>query len=665
MPLSKRLLTTLSVSAFTFANIFAQTFAPAPPPILSSDAKVAKTSGPEIAAAAGTQFSVGDPTDEEQLHLELINRARADASAEALRLIALSQVDKEVGNQFRFWQVDTNLLKAQFATNPPAPPLSFNAKLMSSSLGHSQFQFDNAIQTHTGTNGSSLVDRVKAVNYAWANLGENVFTEAQSPEHGHAAFEVDWGPGPGGMQSPPGHRISIHFGQFNEIGIGIVKGFNTVNGNTVGPQVVTEDFGRSLAATTYITGVAYYDLNGNNFYDLGEGLPGVRVTVDGVSTFAVTTTSGAYSIPVPPNHGYTVRFNLSGGAEVTKAATVGSDNVKVDFTPTYTPPTATLDGPLNSGEPKIVNLSPLPGATGYRARITQLIAPSVEGAEGTQGNLNMTTTPGYSAISTTVKASGAASFRLGHLPDPADGNVHAQAIEFKDAFFVGANARIDFLSRMGIATPIQVGFLQVSTGGGATWNTIWSQPGADQPGETSFSAKSASLADYAGKSVHVRFFYDLVANGSYYPVTAGASVGWYFDDVTFVNAQQSLGLVETPVVTAPNVSVTPGVPGNYLLEVQAIDGARTFPYGPPQQFTVSQAAPSVTLSQDIAASPAAMTLTFTANTTGLFTIQSSGSINGPWATDPTAVVTGPVQGVFTVTIPRNGPQQFYRVAATF
>src|SRR3954462_3290438 len=197
MPRSIRLLAVLVLSLFGAASSVAQkaTYAPTPPALISSKEKAADTVTPQIAAAAA-QFSVGDPTDEEQMHLELINRARANANAEALRLIALSLTDKDVGDQFRIWQVDTNLLIAQFATLAAfAPPLSFNAHLIESARGHSQFQFDNAIQTHTGTNGSTAGDRVKAAGYQFANLGENVFTDATSVEQGHAAFEVDWGPG--------------------------------------------------------------------------------------------------------------------------------------------------------------------------------------------------------------------------------------------------------------------------------------------------------------------------------------------------------------------------------------------------------------------------------------------------------------------------------------
>jgi hypothetical protein len=667
MSLIKRIFTALTLSALAASSAFAQKaiYAPTPPGILSAEPVKAKTSAP--VAAAATQFSVGDPTDEEQMHLELINRARVDATAEAERLIRLSQIDKDVGDQFRVWSVDTNLMKAQFATNPPAAPLSFNAKLIQSARGHSQFQFDNAVQTHIGSGGSTLSNRVNAVGYLWANVGENVFTDAISVEHGHAGFDVDWGPGPGGMQSPPGHRNSIHARIFNEIGIGVVKGFNTVNGNTVGPQVITEDFGRSQAATTYITGVAYYDINGNDFYDLGEGLPGVTVTVDGVSTFAITSTSGAYSIPVPPNRSYTVRFNATGLAEVTKTATVASDNVKVDFKPAYVAP-AVISGPTTAyvGIDNIYQLAPLPTATGYRARASKVTDVPIQNAEGALDDLTITTFGGYPVVSTTVKASGAGSFHLGQMVD--NGGLDPQIVELNDHIYVFAGARIDFKSKMAVAGTGQFASLEISENEGESWTTLWTQSGVGPTEEPAFSAKSVSLGAYEGKTIRARFVFDV--NGSAYVLPDPSSpsfdhVGWYFDDVEFVNAKSFLSAEESGVFIQPRFAFNPSATGDYLLQFQPINGARTFSYTPAIEVTVQAAPSSVSISNNVTATPAIFTMQFTATATALFSIESAASINGPWAPDTTAVVTGPVQGVFTVTIPRNGPVRFYRVAATF
>jgi hypothetical protein len=651
----------------------AQSYAPTPPPILLAQPK--KSSAPEIAQAA-TQYSIGDPTDEEQQHLELINRARADATAEAQRIIALSAIDKDIGNQFKYWQVDTNLMVSEFSTNPPAPPLSMNAKLIQSARGHSQYQFDNAVQSHIGANGSTLQNRVDAVGYLWAGLGENVFTDATSVQQGHAAFEVDWGPntnslgqqiGIGGMQNPPGHRNSIHSPIFNEIGVGIVDGYNTANGNTVGPQVITEDFGRSATATTFITGVAYYDINGNGFYDVGEGFPNVQVTVDGVATFAVTSTSGGYSIPVPPNQTYTVRFGGPGITEIAKSVTAGSGNVKVDFKPRYVAPGVT-SGPTNAyvGVDNTYHIAALQGATGYRARISQVGPIPLEGAEGSLSELTITTFGGYAYVTTHRHDGGTKSFQLAHRTDV--NGADPQIIEFTQPIYVLTGGRLTFNSMLAVATPDEIASVQVSDDNGVTWNTLWSQAGADTAGqEFIFTTKSVSLAAYEGKTIHVRFIY--ASSGTYYELPAPSDVtydtiGWFIDDIAFTNAQAVTSATQSAVFAQPTFAFNPATTGNYLLEFQSIVGARSYNYGPGQQVTAVPAPAIASLQKTVTVNANTVVLQFTNTTgaTGTFSVVSSSSVAGPWQTETGAVITGPTQGVYTATVPRTAEIRFYRIA---
>ncbi|HUS34886.1 MAG TPA: CAP domain-containing protein, partial [Verrucomicrobiae bacterium] len=353
--------------------------------------------------AAPFLFSIGDPTDDEQLYLEQLNRARANAPAEAQRLIALDDV--YVQNALR--NVNTNLMVQQFSTNPAAMPLSFNAQLINAARAHAQYQFNNGIQSHIGPGTNTLAQRLQSAGYPYFWATENVYSYAQSAVHGHAAFEVDWtgDNSNGGMQSPPAHRDHNHDRRFVEIGIGVINGTNKVGTNVmVGPQLVTQDFGTTSPGTTYITGVAYYDLNGNNFYDLGEGLSGVTVTVDGVDAYALTASSGGYSIPVAANQNYTVRFNPAGAPQVVNAVSVAStNNVKLDFKPTFTPsavssaPTTTYAGISN-----LFTFSTLPGATAYRTRIFPLRTMPLEGAEGALTNVSLTTYGGYATLSSTV-----------------------------------------------------------------------------------------------------------------------------------------------------------------------------------------------------------------------------------------------------------------------
>src|SRR5207253_4351369 len=108
-----------------------------------------------------------------------------------------------------------------------APPLAMNAKLLEAARSHSMDMFTNVFQGHTNfVDGAQGGSRLDAVDYRYQILGENVFSYAKSVFYGQAGFEVDWGNGVGGMQTPPGHRNNDHSAKFREVGIGIVLGNN-------------------------------------------------------------------------------------------------------------------------------------------------------------------------------------------------------------------------------------------------------------------------------------------------------------------------------------------------------------------------------------------------------------------------------------------------------
>jgi hypothetical protein len=323
----------------TFAR--AQMAPPPAPPITSGSSFSIRT--PE--APAAQLYSIGDPTNEEQYYLELINRARANPTAEGLRLATTT--DSNVLSAYSSFGVNLVLMQSQFALLPPAPPLSMNATLTTAARAHSQNMLQNNYQGHSGPDGS-LTTRLQ--NYtAGANgwsIGENVYAYSKSVWYGHAGFEVDWGGSvtSGGMQSPPGHRQNIHSTTFREVGIGVVLGSNGGSGG-VGPQLVTQDFGMVGGLPPFVTGVVYRDLNGDGSYEPGEGVGGVTVTVSNTNSYAVTASSGGYSVPVAGSGSYGVTF--SGGSVPTNQQSVSvsnGQNVKSDYvvtgsaTPTPTPP---------------------------------------------------------------------------------------------------------------------------------------------------------------------------------------------------------------------------------------------------------------------------------------------------------------------------------------
>lgn len=307
------------------------------------------------------QYSIGDPTNEEQYYLELINRARANPTAEALRLSTTT--DPDVVGAYSYFGVNLVLMQAQFTLIPPTPPLSMNATLLTAARAHSLNMLQNNYQGHTGPDGSitTRLSGYTAGANGWS-IGENVFAYCKSVWYGHAAFEVDWGGTAltGGMQSPPGHRQNIHNPAFREIGVGSVIGSNGGSGG-VGPQLVTQDFGTVGGLLPFVTGVVYRDLNGNGFYDPGEGIGGVTVTIANVSSYAITGASGGYSVPVPGNGNYTVFFS-GGSVPVNHRNTNVSngENVKVDYVVTGTAsptPTPTPTPSASPGAPKLANIS--------------------------------------------------------------------------------------------------------------------------------------------------------------------------------------------------------------------------------------------------------------------------------------------------------------------
>ncbi len=298
------------------------------------DAFAQRSLQPDVVATL--QYSIGNPSAEEQLCVEYINRARANPTAEGERLASTN--DPSVLQAYGLFAVNLVLLRAQLAAIPPQPPLSINPLLLNMARAHTQNMFNLGYQGHGDFDGgpSTIDARITNSGYLEGSLGwsygENVFAFASSVFHGYAGLEVDWGVGVGGMQVPPAHRNNIHSSDFREIGVGVVLGTNQVGGRPpVGPQLVTQDFGRR-SDDAYITGVVYDDRNGNGFYDIGEGIPNVRVDVAGANYFAISSSSGGYSVPVPGDGIQSVTFSGGGVPTAQRIASISnSRNAKVDL----------------------------------------------------------------------------------------------------------------------------------------------------------------------------------------------------------------------------------------------------------------------------------------------------------------------------------------------
>jgi hypothetical protein len=564
---------------------------PVPPPVEHREAKEVLTIQAADFTGQTTLYSIGNPTDDEQLSLELINRARANPTAEGIMLATSTHPDVlvAVGPAPGGFAVNLNMLKNEFAVLQVRPPLAMNAQLTGAARLHSQFLFDTATQTHTGSGGSTIGQRALAAGYSFDSVGENVFSTGKDTFFSHAGFQIDWGPDnppdTDGMQAGRGHRVNIH-GDFREIGIGIVTGTNTVGGNTVGPQVITQDLGvGSPNNQAFVTGVAYYDLNGNSFYDLGEGIGGLTVNVDGSSFHAVTANSGGYTVPVPTTDATrAVTFSGLGASGDASAQIVGGANVKVDFIPAYVPPS--LSGPAAMGALLTTNLThnTVPGASGYKARtIANLNALADEADNLTR--VTVVKSGVYSSTSTTVKHSGTGAYRM------ANPGAGTQTLTYTNAFHVKAGASLSFRSRLGFATSDQIARVEISTDSGSTWSAVFTQAGTGGAGELTFQSQNVDLAAFAGKDIRLRFNYSFFSGSLFNQTDDG--VGWYIDAISFANLVNLDGATTTTLVDNGLFPFTPLVTGDFLLAVSPIISGRDFGFGPTKAVTVTASPPSL------------------------------------------------------------------------
>ncbi len=291
-----------------------------------------------LSAAPSLQYNHGDPSDDEQYSLELINRARMNPTAEGIFLAGIN--DSRLNFSYTFFNVDRNQVKIDFAALTPRPPLAFNSRLMSVARFQSQDQAANNYQGHSSATGGTQLTRL--TNFGYANftvVGENVFAKIADAFVGHVGLNVDFG------LPTLEHRKAImdvleltHPSIYREIGIGIVP----ATGSNVKPFVLTQEFGTELptANTAFLTGVAYRDGNHDSLYSLGEGMAGIRVMPDNGDYFALTSKSGGYTIPLQnlPAGTTSVQLTFSGGglmSPVTKTVALnGTNNVKADLVPT-------------------------------------------------------------------------------------------------------------------------------------------------------------------------------------------------------------------------------------------------------------------------------------------------------------------------------------------
>jgi len=243
----------------------------------------------------------------EQYMLELINAARLDpAAAAALYGVSLGSISAA-----------------------SKQPLAGNDLLTNAAANHSQWMLDTDTFSHTGSGGSSAGNRMSAAGYAFTgswSWGENIAWRGTTGSL-NLVSAIDTMHR--GLFQSSGHRANILNDSFQEVGVGIRTG--SFDGYNAG--MVTQDFAKS-GSGAFITGVAYTDTDGNNFYSVGEGRGNVQVglqRVGGSTTSTTTDAPGGYEAKLAAGT-YNVTFS-GGGLPAALGATVtlGSRNIKLDL----------------------------------------------------------------------------------------------------------------------------------------------------------------------------------------------------------------------------------------------------------------------------------------------------------------------------------------------
>ena len=256
------------------------------------------------------------PTAEEQLFLELVNRARSNPLGEA----ALYEIDLNEG------------LAPGTISDQAKQPLAWNFALIDAARNHNQWMLDNNIFSHTGEADSDARERIEAVGYefigSWAwgeNLAWQVITNpndlAQTIQLQHR-----------GLFESPSHRTNLLNGDFREIGIGLSSGQFQGWSNV---SVTTHNFTKS-GDDLFLTGVAFSDsIVNDDFYTIGEGLGGITVIAVRISdqqSFSTTTLdAGGYQIALEAG---TYQVTFSGAPlpqNYTQTVVVDTQNVKLDL----------------------------------------------------------------------------------------------------------------------------------------------------------------------------------------------------------------------------------------------------------------------------------------------------------------------------------------------
>ena len=318
--------------------------------------------------------SVGGPSDLKQFALEMINLTRTNPSRAADLLT--SHITPDVQATLHKYGLSAAGLKSKFQAATPLPPVAYSDALEATAQQQGHDEILQRLQTHSGANGSNLSDRIASAGYAnLTTAGENTYAYADTVDEAMQSFAFDWGVADQGHFKNLLQPGTSREASYKDVGIGLENtpaGQKDVNGNVMGPLVITQDFGTQKDEGPQVLGVVFQDSSHSGFYAPGEGQAGVTIHALNLTTGRDYSTpswnSGGYQIPVAPDAYYKVTATRSGQVLKSEQIYVGKVNEKADFildssaTAAPTPPPAAPNPPPAATNPPPVAPTPPPAA---------------------------------------------------------------------------------------------------------------------------------------------------------------------------------------------------------------------------------------------------------------------------------------------------------------
>jgi Ca2+-binding RTX toxin-like protein len=269
---------------------------------------------------------MSDLTPQEQLMLELINRARMDPAGEAKRLHLKGGVNEG--------------LDPGTISSAPKQVLAGNDDLGTSAANHSKWMLTNDMFQHEETKGSKGYtgvqpwDRMQAAGYVLGDsgAGENIAWQGTAEKMTDAIATQFIIAEENGLFidkdiAGRGHRLNLLDGDFKEVGVGQELGKYSYQGQAYNSSMVTQDFAGD-SSRTFVTGVVYNDtVKNDDFFTVGEQVAGAKVSGSGATD--TTGSGGGYELLYGSAGSKSIDFDLKGGT-VSVGLKLGATNVKVD-----------------------------------------------------------------------------------------------------------------------------------------------------------------------------------------------------------------------------------------------------------------------------------------------------------------------------------------------